>query len=380
MQSSPQNKQKKIKMKYVTALLLHFLPLLVWSQKGDDFYFQSAKIKLLCETGRFYLVAEKGHTQKEIDAFPCDNCKECDASWSSLVSNLPIEEERVDAFKEIYETNYETYGGNNSLDMKITKVITNIRSKLLANLISPTNIANSKTLVQRLYILKNQILQEQKQELEEIEQEKTNETQKIAQQKKDEERKQIEAENNKIQQEKEEQQRILTEKDERFNGLWIWIFRSIVFISILGMIGSLGYLISRGKKGEWMIRLFSMVIALSLIIIIDVFTNLNLSKFIVSSFLNFDTSVLQGKIMSVIITIVYGIVGYLIAKHIKSVLEQKNNKSTRYFIVIATVLIFFFIRLFIASSQVETSAVLIPNAAFILGFGFYTIAKIEIDI
>lgn len=362
-------------MKYIpTLIFLQFLPLLVLSQKSDRAYFEDAKIRMLCVAGKFFLDNEQGHTQQEVDNFPCYNkCESCGADWSVLISNLPIDEVRVDAFKEVYNTNY----GDKVLAAKMTDFIVNINSRIFSTVQSPKNKAKIPSTIERLKQIRSKILEEQKLEKEEIESKKIEEEKKIEQQRIEEENKRLEAERLQKQQEEEKEQRILTEKNAKMNALWIFVFRGIVLLSILAMLGALGFVIFKGKKGEWILRLFSMVVALALIIIVDVFADLSLSKFIVSCFVNVDTSIFKSKFMPIIITVAYAAIGYFIAKHVKSVLEQRNNQSIRYFIIIATVLVFFFIRLFIASSQVEKSSVLIPNAAFILGFGFYAISKIN---
>ena len=151
-------------MKYIPILIfIQLLPLLASSQKSDRAYFEDAKIRMLCVAGKFFLDNEQGHTQQQVDNFPCYNkCESCGADWPVLISNLPIDEVRVDAFKEVYDTNY----GDKILAAKMNDFIANINSRIFSTVQSPKNKAKIPSTLELLKQIKFKILEEQKLEKE----------------------------------------------------------------------------------------------------------------------------------------------------------------------------------------------------------------------
>lgn len=127
----------------------------------------------------------------------------------------------------------------------------------------------------------------------------------------------------------------------------------------------------KGKQGERFYRFLSFFVGLLIVVGLDTIIGLELGDLIVVSFINISKDSIGTLLPPIIVSIIFALFGLFIAWQVHKNM-QSRTKAKRYFVLITTVILFYFIRIYVLALG-TTDLALIPNLAFILGYAFILI-------
>lgn len=330
------------------------------------------------KTGKFYLFAER-HPQSDFNSF-CADCNECATSsnWRGIINNLNIDETRKEILSEIYNTNFENYGGDNSLGIQIKRLIWAIDKKLLQQLNDPANKAKAVTLVSTLNKIKDNYQAEYSKIAEEIklkedkvkQQEFEKEQEKLQQQRREIEAK---AKQDSLKKAKEIEAEIeKRKKEEDGDPKQQWVRRAFgVLLSIAIHLFMLGCIIMYGKEvyklcteKDSLYRFASVM--LGLLVCFGAYSaNMSLYHFLQKANVKFGENTF-GQILIVVSFFVSGIgVSVAVKKMINS--KEKEWYIPYVMLVFAPIALFYFLDLYLRTSVTLQPKFLVPNVALVAG-------------
>jgi len=125
-------------------------------------------------------------------------------------------------------------------------------------------------------------------------------------------------------------------------------------------------------------RVVSAFLGFLMIIAIDVIMGLKLSELVIQSFIGLDGEDLGSFIPPLVISILSGIGGAIIAWQVH---RKMNNRilARRYFVLISTMILFCLIRVYVVAYGMEDPRPMVANLAFIIGYGLILINSPKIS-
>jgi hypothetical protein len=346
------------------------------SQEFINSRFAGAKMEILCETGKFYLHAER-HPQSDFDMF-CSDCSDCANNWQQFFDKLNIEYSRKEIFLEICDTNFEKYGEDNKIEMQIQRLIWAIDRKLLKQLSNPSNKAKAGELVASL----NKIKEKYRVKFDEIAEQNRLKTEEEVQKKNQEEQQKIDqqmlearqkAKQDSIKKAREieiaiEKKRIEDEGDPKQQ----WVRKAFgVLLSIVIHLFMLGCIFMYGKEiyklcieKDNLYRFASVM--LGLLLCFGAYSaNMSLYHFLLKANIKFENNHF-GQLLIIVGFFVSGIGISITVK--KMIFNKEKEWYIPYImLVFAPIALFYFLDLYLRTSVTLQPKFLIPNVALVAG-------------
>lgn len=134
------------------------------------------------------------------------------------------------------------------------------------------------------------------------------------------------------------------------------------------------------RIGDVAVRCLCFAVGLLIVIAIDILANISISDLVVRSYTKVNFSDFDSILGPIVISLLFSFIGILMARKLRSRVENDNIIQKRYFILVSTIILFYLVRVYVLAWEDNNEQAMIADLAFILGYSFIIINNNSIKI